>query len=148
MKDNNLYQETPFSTYEAAEILGMGKHKDQVVGWTRRHLKPYEVDESNPKKQMMRLDLVNIFELFLIQVLKKQNLKPGKINDLLFKEQIEELLFSSKLDYLVILGGGQMALICDKPLFLLQNLKGIAILVINFQEIKRQIFEGIKKVRK
>jgi hypothetical protein len=150
MKANNFYRDAPFSTYEAAEILGMEKHKAQVVGWTRRHLKPFEIDEANPKKKMMRLDLVNIFELFLIKTLKGNHLKPGLINDIVNKDQVQEILLSTEREYLTILGGF-LPTICNAKslLFLLEHSSGVdSVLLINFQEIKGKMFEGIKKVRK
>jgi len=150
MKLDNFYRDEPFSTYEAAEILGMERHKAQVVGWTRRHLKPFEIDEANSKKKMMRLDLVNVFELYLIKILKQHHLKPGLINDIVNKDQVQEILLSTEREYLTILGGLLPTIgTAQSLLFLLEHSGGIgSVLLINFQEIKGKIFEGIKKVRK
>ena len=149
MKQNTLYQDAPFSTFEVAALLGMGDHKAQVVAWARRHIAPFEVDKTNFKKQMMRLDLVNVFEMFLIKTLKNHHLKPGLISNVISRKQIEGLLFSSEREYLMIFGGIPIPMISNNPMFLLQHSKGAAsVLLIDFQEIKRQIFEGITRVRK
>ena len=126
----------------------MGEHRAQVVAWVRRHINPYELDETYNRKKMMRLDLVNLFELFLLKILKKHNLKPGKINDFVGREHIKKALQTEERSYLMLFGGTRMAIICNNPIALWQRTGGAtSVLMVDFQKIKSQILEGIKKVR-
>ena len=148
MKNLNLYQDEPFSTYEAADIVRLGDHKSQVVAWVHRHLKPFAIDKSHKRKEIYKLDLVNIFELALIKVLMRHHLKPGDINRIVNKKQIVELLESDARNYLTILGGVPVPFIVNDPLALWASSTGAAsALLVDFKEIERQVMEGIKKVR-
>jgi hypothetical protein len=147
MENWKRYQDERFSTYEAAEMLGMGEHKPQVVAWVRRHIKPIEIDTTNPKKKITRLDLVNIFELTLIKILNRYNIRLGFIDDILSRDQIEELLRSENADYILIVG--RVLFITNKPTEFLQRMGGgAAALIIDAEKIGKDIFTSIKKVQK
>ncbi|MCJ7525857.1 MAG: hypothetical protein MUP71_11665 [Candidatus Aminicenantes bacterium] len=140
------YQNEPFLLSETAKILRMEKHKPQVIAWIRRHVKPFIVDTSRPQRVFTKLDLINIFELYLIKTLSRYNVRLGFIGDVISRDQITEIIRSTKLDYIVI--SGVAAFITAKPMEFLKRMGGMeAVIIIDTMKIKNEIFAGIKRAR-
>ena len=147
MYDIKKYQDEPFSTFEGAELLGMREHKAQVVAWVRRHIKPFNVDKTSPKKKVIKLDLINIFELFLIKTLTHYNIRLGFIADILNREQITKLFHADNSDYIIIVGGSLF--INERPMmFLKRSGSGSASIIVDVKKIKHEIAVAINRVRK
>ncbi len=145
MHDITKYQDKPFSTFEAAELLGMGEHKPQVVAWVRRHIRPYAIDKTSPKKKIIKLDLINIFELFMIKTLVNYNIRLGFIGDILSRKQITQLFNVDNSDYIILVGGALF--ISERPMmFLKRTGSGSASIIIDVRKIKQEIAMAINRV--
>jgi len=147
MNKTETYQDEPFSTFEAAELLEMGEHKPQVVAWVRRHIKPYSIDKTSPKKKIVKLDLINVFELFLIKTMTQYNIRLGFISDLLSRQQISQLFHVENADYIIMVGGALF--ISERPMMFLKRMgSGSASIIVDVKKIKHEIVEAINRVRK